>query len=44
MIEISKWVHSTAGDFQLVMAIIGLLTVAYMLLNVKGTKIHNTIG
>jgi uncharacterized membrane protein len=44
MIDISKWVHSTAGAFHVVMAIIGLLTGAYLLLTVKGTKLHKSIG
>jgi uncharacterized membrane protein len=44
MIEISKWVHSIAGAFHVVMAIVGLVTGAYLLLNVKGTKLHKSIG
>ena len=44
MIEISKWVHSTAGAFHVVMAITGLFTGAYLLLAAKGTKLHKGIG
>jgi len=44
MIEISRWVHSTAGAFHLVTAVIGLLTGAYLLLTIKGTKLHKGIG
>lgn len=44
MIEISKWVHSTAGVLHLVMAIIGLFTGAFLLLAAKGTKLHKGIG
>lgn len=44
MIEISNWVHSTAGAFHVVMAITGLFTGAYLLLTVKGTKLHKSIG
>jgi uncharacterized membrane protein len=44
MIEASNWVHSTAGAFHLAMAIVGLLTGAYLLLTVKGTKLHKSIG
>ncbi len=44
MIEISRWVHSTAGAFHVVMAFTGLLTGAYLLLAVKGTKLHKSIG
>ena len=44
MIEISRWVHSIAGAFHVVMAISGLLTGAYLLLASKGTKLHKAIG
>jgi uncharacterized membrane protein len=44
MIEISKWIHSTAGAFHVVMAITGLFTGAFLLLNAKGTKLHKAIG
>ena len=44
MIEISKWIHSTAGAFHVIMAITGLLTGAYLLLTAKGTKLHKSIG
>lgn len=44
MVDISKWVHSVAGAFHVVMAITGLLTGAYLLLTLKGTKLHKIIG
>jgi uncharacterized membrane protein len=44
MIEISKWVHSTAGAFHVIMATTGLFTGAYLLLSAKGTKLHKSIG
>jgi uncharacterized membrane protein len=44
MIEVSKWVHSVAGAFHVVMAIVGLLSGAYLLLTVKGTRLHKGIG
>src|SRR5690349_13386720 len=44
MIDVSKWVHSTAGAFHVVMAITGLFTGAYLLLMAKGTKLHKSIG
>ena len=44
MIEITKWVHSIAGVFHLVTAVVGLLTGAYLLLTAKGTKLHKRIG
>jgi len=44
MIEISNWVHSIAGAFHVLMALVGLLTGAYILLTVKGTKLHKGIG
>ena len=44
MIDITRWVHSMAGSFHLVAAVIGLLTGAYLLLALKGTIFHKRLG
>jgi uncharacterized membrane protein len=44
MINLSNWIHSVAGAFHVIMAFVGLLTGAYLLLAHKGTIIHKKIG
>jgi len=44
MIDISRWIHSTAGAVHVMMAIVGLITGVYLLLTIKGTKLHKGVG
>lgn len=44
MIDISNWIHSVAGGFHVVAAILGMTTGVYLLAASKGTKLHKGIG
>lgn len=44
MIHFSKWIHSLFGAFHVIMALVGLITGAYLLMVPKGTKTHKLIG
>ncbi len=44
MIEITKWIHSTAGLIHFIFATAGLILGAYLLIVKKGTNSHKLLG
>src|SRR5688500_6310826 len=44
MIDLSNWVHSSAGGIHFVCSVIGMLSGMFVLLNTKGTAFHRKTG